>query len=437
MGNMMINNGLEFMFYAFVDYIAYIPLVFFPFRKRLRHSAGVSYTAMILIAVGFMLMGYGLVRGMPTWLVPVVSVTVAIGVMFWGLDTHPGKYMTVLLMEYSNASFIAVTAKSLEMFFFPERIGTLYGWTHSVFILAGVVLLYLFDYFVAWKVLDPIVNDSTPSNAWNYIWITPLSYYLVWFIYTYSSESYLYGVPENPIILIMLMLFEAGSIATYFILLQLLHYESEKSRLEYQEVLNQSQYKNLSSRIDEARKIRHDMRHHFLMLETMAKKDDMQGILEYLSEFSEKHAGDDVLVYCDHFATNALLSYYSQQAADEEIEFSARCNIPSEIGISNKDLTIILSNLLENAMNACRKITDGKKSIQMVGRYQDAGLALIIKNTSLTGPTKDGTGRYVSTSHSGHGVGIESVQTIVEKYNGMMEMKFDGDVVSFSIMLMV
>ncbi len=434
---MNINNGTEFLFYAFVDYIAYIPLVFFPFRKRLRHSPFVSYTAMILIAVGFLAMGYGLVNGMPTWLVPVVSVTVAVGVMFWGLDTHPGKYMTVLLMEYSNASFIAVAAKSLEMFFFPERIGTLYGWTHSIFILIGVILLYLFDFFVAWKVLDPIVNDPTPSNAWNYIWITPLSFYLVWFIYTYSSESYLYGVPENPIILIMLVFFELGSIATYFILLQLLYYESEKSRLEYQEVLNQAQYKNMSSRIDEARKSRHDIRHHFLMLETLAKNNDIDGIREYLNEFSEKHAGDDVLVYCEHFATNALLSYYSGQAADEGIAFSAKCNIPSEIGISNKDLTIILSNLLENAMNACRKITDGQKVISMIGKYQDAGLTLIIKNTSISAPSKDSTGRYVSTSHSGHGVGIESVQTIVKKYNGIMDIKFEEGEVTVSIMLMV
>ncbi len=425
------------MFYALVDYIAYIPLVFFPFRKRLKHSAFLSYSAMTLIAVGFLVMGYGLVNGMPSWPVPVISVAAAVFAMFWGLDTHPGKCLTELLMEYSNASFIAVAAKNLELFFFPERIGTLYGWTHSIFILAGVIILYIFDYTVTYKVLDPIVNSSTPSAAWNYIWITPLSFYLVWFIYTYSSESYLYGIPENPIILIMLVFFEIGSMITYFILLQLLHYESEKSRLEYQEILNQSQYKNLGKRIDEARKSRHDIRHHFLVLETMAKKGDVQGILEYLDEFSEKHAGDDVLVYCEHFATNALLSYYSQQAGDEGIAFTAKCNIPSEIGISNKDLTIILSNLLENALNACRKIPDSDKSIKMIGRYQDAGLTLVIKNTSMTEPKKDSTGRYLSTSHSGHGVGIESVQTIVKKYNGVMDLTFDGKEVTISIMLMV
>ncbi len=114
-----------------------------------------------------------------------------------------------------------------------------------------------------------------------------------------------------------------------------------------------------------------------------------------------------------------------------------KCNIPSEIGISNKDLTVILGNLLENAMNACRNIQDEKRSIQIIGRYQDAGLALLIKNTSMTEPKRDSTGRYISTSHSGHGVGIESVQTMVKKYNGVMDMKFDGEMVSVSIMLMV
>ncbi len=427
----------ELVFYALVDYIAYIPLVFFPFRKKLRYSRILSYSALILISAGFLVLGIGLVNGFPAWLVPVVSVTAAVAVMYWGLDVQPAKWITVLLMEYCNASFIAVSAKSLEMFFFPERIHTLYGWTHSVFILIGVILLTLFDYFVTWKRLNPIIEDPTESKAWNYIWITPFSFFIVWFIYTYSSNSYIHAVPEEPIILLMLVFFEIGSMITYFILLQLLYYESEKSRLEYQEILNQSQYKNLSARIDEARKSRHDVRHHFLVLDTLAKEGDLQGIRDYMSQFSEKQASENVLVYCEHFATNALLSYYSEQAMGEGTEFSAKCNLPSEIGVSDKDLTIIFSNLLENAINACRKIEEGNKVIRVVVRYEDAGLTMIIKNSSIAAPQMDKNGKYLSTSHSGYGVGIESVQTIVNKYNGVMKIDFDGNVVSVSIMLMI
>ncbi len=427
----------ELVFYALVDYIAYIPLVFFPFRKRLKHSRILSYSAMILISVGFLVMGVGLANGFPAWLVPVVSTAAAVGVMNWGLDVHPGKCATVLLMEYCNASFIAVTAKNLEMFFFPDRIHTLYGWTHSILILIGVLILTVFDYFVTWKILSPIIEDPSESKVWNYIWVTPLSFFIVWFIYTYSSHSYLYAEPENPIILTMLVFLEIGSMITYFILLQLLYYESEKSRLEYQEVLNQSQYKNLSARIDEARKSRHDVRHHFLVLDTFAKEGYLQGIRDYMDQFSEKQASENVLVYCEHFATNTLLSYYSEQAKDEGVDFSVKCNLPSEIGISNKDLTIVFSNLLENAIQACRKIEAGNKTVRTVVRYEDAGLTLIVKNTSIAAPQVDKNGRYLSTSHSGYGVGIESVQTIVNKYNGVMKIDFDGEIVTVSIMLMI
>ncbi len=340
------------MLYALVDYIAYIPLVFFPFRKRLHFSKILSFTFMLLIAAGFLLLFFGVSRGLPVWIVPIISVAAAVSIMSGALDVHPGKCMTVLLMEFSNASFVSVAAKSLEMFFFPDRTYTLYGWTHSLFIFMGVVLLYLFDYLVTWKVLDPVINNPKESGAWNYIWITPLSFFIVWFIYTYSSNSYLNGVPEDPIILIMLIVFEAGSVVTYFIILQLLYYESEKSRLEYQEALNQSQYKNLNQRIDEARKSRHDIRHHLLILDTLAKDGDLAEIKNYLNRISEKQASERVLVYCEHFATNALLSYYSQQAEEVGIEFSAKCNIPSEFSIPNDELTIILGNLLENAVNS-------------------------------------------------------------------------------------
>ncbi len=428
---------LELLFYGLVDYVAYIPLVFYPFRKRIRYSKLISYSSMVLMAIGFLVMVLFLKCGLPAWMMALVSVPIAIGAMTWGLDVQPGQCATVLLMEYSNASFIAVMAKSIEIFLFPSRVNTLYGWTHSIIILMGVVLLYLFDYFVTWKILDPIVNNPNPNNAWRYIWITPLSFFIVWFIYTYSSDSYINGIPENPVILIMLFFFEIGSMITYFILIQLLHFESEKSRLEYQEVLNQSQYKNMSARIDEARKSRHDVRHHFLVLDTLAKEENLKGIREYLSQFAEMQASDNVLVYCEHFATNALLSYYSENAKEEDIEFTAKCNLPSEIGISNKDLTIIFSNLLENAIHACVKIEEGKRSIDVLCRYEDAGLSLRVKNTSIAAPKRDKNGRYLSTSHSGYGIGIESVQTIVKKYNGVMKMDFDGEAVTISIMLMV
>ncbi len=434
---MNFSRNLELLFYVLVDYMAYIPLVFFPFRNRLKHSKSLSYGAMFAIAFGFIIMGFGLVSGFPAWQVPIVSVVVAICVMVWGLEVHPGKCAMVLLMEYCNASFIAVFAKNIELYLFPENIHTLYGWQHSIFILLGVVLLSLFDYFVTWKVVEPIITSTDESKAWNYLWITPLSFYLVWFIYTYSSQSYLYAIPEDSVILAMLLLFEIGSMVTYFILLQLVHYESEKTVLEYQELLNRSQYKNLETRIEDARKMRHDVRHHFLILEAFAKEGDTQGVLDYLNEVSEKSLGDGVLVYCKHFATNTLLSYYSQQAATNHIGFTVKCNIPSEIGISNKDLTVIFGNLLENAMNAVNKVETGDRSIDVKAKYQDAGLSIIIKNTSVAAPKMDKNGRYISTSHNGYGIGIDSVKTIVKKYNGFMDIKFEDGIVTISIMLMI
>ncbi len=434
---MTIHRILDILCYAMVDYIAYIPLVFFPFRKKMRYATWLSMLSMVGIAGAFIVMTAALVDGLPTWLVPIISVTLSIVTMTWGLDVHPGKCMMVLLMEYSNASFIVVVAKNLEVHFFPNRQHLMYCWTHSVFILIGVIGLFIFDYFITWKMLDQIINMPRESSAWNYIWITPLSFYLVWFIYVYTSNSYLNAVPEDPFVLIMLAFFEGGSVVTYFILLQLISFESENARLEYQEELNQSQYQHLSRRIDEARKSRHDIRHHFLIIDALAKEGNIQGIKEYLVQFSASHVHDDVLVYCKHFATNALFSYYSQQAKDEGFEFFVQCNLPSEVAFPDKDLTVIFGNLLENAMNACRKVKDQKAGISVNCKYDGASLAFIIKNTSSETPKKDKNGVFLSTSHSGRGIGIESVKTIVEKYHGIMQIQYENAIFSVSIMIPV
>ncbi len=426
---------MNLLFYAIANYIAYIPLVYVPFRNRLRHSKKLTYTVITLIGIGFIALAIVSSCGMPGYFVPIVSVCGAFALMVWGLDAHPGKCATVLLMEFSNASFIQVMAKNAEMMLFPNRTFQLYGWTHSLLILMGVILLALFDYFVTWKVLDQVIHMTHDSRAWNYIWVTPLSFYLVWYIYIYVSYSYRNSVPEKPMILVMLLFLEMGSMATYFTLMRLLSYEGETARLEYQEKINQAQYRSLNHRIEEARKSRHDLRHHFLLLDTMAKEGNLEGVQDYLLQFSEKHARPDVLVYCDHYATNALLSYYAKEAENAEIEFFVKCQLPEETGIPNKDLTIILGNLIENAMNACKKIEDRTAGISINIRHDGTSILIMIKNTAEEAPKKDTNGRYLSSSHAGYGVGLESIKSITEDHHGVMNVEYLDHVFSVSIII--
>ncbi|KIR02587.1 Membrane associated histidine kinase-like ATPase [Lachnospiraceae bacterium TWA4] len=420
---MTIHRYMDAILYALVNYIAYIPLVVYPFRKKFRYSNFVSYSIITVLSLGFIGMTIAVINGMPAPFIPVISVVVVTIVLYFGVKEHLGKTLMTFLIEYNNASFVTVIAKNVEIVVFPNRVHEMYGRTHSIFIFIGAILVYVFDGIYSEKIYNEMMEKPSDSKAWNYIWITPMSYFIFWMIYVSSSESYLNGTLEHIYILVLLVLFSICSFITYYVILQLIYYETEKSRLEYNELLSQAQYQNLSGRIEKARKARHDLRHHFLVINTMANEGNTEGIKNYMKEFSNQVADDHVLIYSPNYTVNALIFYYMQRAREFEIEFKLTCNVPEVVKFSDKDVTIILGNLLENALNACKEVTSQKPRIELNCQYDDTEFLLKIKNTTDKEPKIDFDGRYFSSSHKGHGIGIESVRTVVDSYQGFINIE--------------
>ncbi len=215
--------------------------------------------------------------------------------------------------------------------------------------------------------------------------------------------------------------------------------EELQRQKDQMESVYKNQYHSMESRIAEAKKIRHDLRHHFVMISQFLKDGQIEEAQSYIDQYYQALPFEESLTYCEHYATNALLTYYSQIAKDHQIHTDVQLHMPSEVAITTEDLTVVFGNLLENAVHAN---VDGEKEseafepwLKITGNYDGHALTLSVKNASLHEAKVNQDGQYISTKHSGTGIGVRSVKDVVEKYHGLFRVEQTEGVYSTSLVM--
>lgn len=184
------------------------------------------------------------------------------------------------------------------------------------------------------------------------------------------------------------------------------------------------QYDSLQNKIADAKKIRHDMRHHYVVMQTYIKEKNFEGLSEYIESLNNSLPFEESMMYCECYGINALLTYFGQQCREYGIQCSARVNYPKDIPFSDVDINVIFGNILENAVEECLRCKienpDGEVQIDVTGNYEDGYLVFCTENTTCHELQKKND-VFLSSKRNGYGTGVESVKAIVRKYNGVAE----------------
>ena len=115
--------------------------------------------------------------------------------------------------------------------------------------------------------------------------------------------------------------------------------------------MQQQRYENLKVAIEEVRQARHDIRHHLNQISMLAEADDMEAIKAYLAQTVSRIPDLD-MHFCENRAVDSVLGYYCALAKREGIPFSAQIDLPQTLPVDEIDMGLVLSNLLENALEA-------------------------------------------------------------------------------------
>lgn len=210
-------------------------------------------------------------------------------------------------------------------------------------------------------------------------------------------------------------------------------FRTAKEQARLQEDLLSSQLAAYEEFVEASKRHRHDLRHHNQIIMEYLKCGDVEGAEEYLSLYDASLTESATMQYCKNYIANAVLCLYAQKAQAEQIIFTANADIPEIIAISPPELGSMISNILENALEACRKTKTDKCFITFIAEMEDDSLKIELQNTAK-GEVEIRNHLPVSTKNNG-GTGTKSVLHIVESYHGMLHFSQKDDTFFTQIIL--
>jgi signal transduction histidine kinase len=142
--------------------------------------------------------------------------------------------------------------------------------------------------------------------------------------------------------------------------------------------------------------------------------DQLKAYMESVEASLDAHNTNS---FCSNPIANSIFNLYARRAEEEGIKTTFRVSVPKVIGIDNIDLTCVLGNALENAIEGCLRLPkDVECEINVIVKFLDNRLRVQVENTCSTDIVFEG--EIPVTQKQGGGTGTKSILYTAERYDG-------------------
>ncbi|MCI8512913.1 MAG: GHKL domain-containing protein [Lachnospiraceae bacterium] len=342
--------------------------------------------------------------------------------------TIPSFFLFYILSRYRDGRFFFLFCLSdtscfwiLQITNFLDRMT---GDTYLVMLIGRLLLFPAAELWI-WKYIRrPYLSlQNELTRGWWLFAAVGVTYYLLIMV---TSVPVGYAMPDATglfrIILVLILM-----PLTYLTILlslwrQMLLYKNTR-----QIELQRRDYETLRQKMELGRIFRHDLRHHMVALSGILERGDGEGAKRYIRELDSRLDGLSQKDWCANHALNAVLSAYLSQAEQAGCTVNADIRLPKQLPYDEADLCILLANVLENAIHACRAIPDKTRNISV--RLELTGSQSLTLSLTNSAPEpvelgKDGLPVRSSQPGDDHGLGLRSVKAIADQYDGLMRCQW-------------
>ena len=264
------------------------------------------------------------------------------------------------------------------------------------------------------------ISRDRISMQWQFGVIPILSY-----MFDYLTQVYTDVLSKNSPVVMEFMYFVCSAAYLVFVLRittekkirnQL---EQTQDNLNLQVVQAMREIELLRESQQQVATYRHDLRHHMQYLLACIENEQAEHARQYIQGICAEIEASKVIRFCENEAANLIFSAFVGRAEGSGISMKIQADIPDVIPVSESDLCVLLSNGLENALHACqmRKEKNLPAEIKVSAYEKNGKLFLQIINSCSEDITFE-QGIPI-TKRAGHGIGIHSICSLVERYKGI------------------
>ncbi len=210
------------------------------------------------------------------------------------------------------------------------------------------------------------------------------------------------------------------------------YYGAISDMLEKQVNIQLDHYTKMEKMNSEIRKFKHDYNNHICCISGLLRAQKYDEIKDYIEAISGQMPSGEFMFRTGNYIADAILSDKQEQAATNSITIKFDGHIPPDI--NNTDLCIILSNALDNSIEACREVK-GNKVIFVYGNFQQGYFTLVVKNPTINAIPENNLPSTTKSDKLHHGFGLSNIEGVVNKYDGKMQLSCVDGVFTLSIAL--
>lgn len=201
---------------------------------------------------------------------------------------------------------------------------------------------------------------------------------------------------------------------------------TELSLLEQEEHFLNQYVEEAKARYDRTKSFRHDIRNHIAVIKDLLRSGKLEEAVSYMEDLDDMAEKMSFPVSTNNPVVDILAGNKLGIAKSMGVDVDCSLLLPYPCGLRDIDICIVLSNALDNAIQACKSMDAGsEKQIHMSGRVQGDFFMIEIRNSfSGKGVFKEGTG-------------LSNVKKVAEKYDGAMSIEMREKVFILRVLLVI
>ena len=282
-----------------------------------------------------------------------------------------------------------------------------------------------------------LLREYRGEAFWQSAWPLPALY----------AAFLMFCMPLDPAVVLVnrLMIISVLAVSISLLGIFLLLYEMYRVAREYtrstqldQEnqllAMESRRYMELRAYLEQTRHLRHDFRQHLHVIAGLTEAGQLDELKQYLHQY-ESELTETRSTLCANAAVDALAGHYDQEARQSGTPVEWTLELPRLLALPEADLCMLLGNLLENALHASQKLPPEQRQIRVLVRMLSPAMLGIVVENRYDGVLKRQGGILHSTKHDGQGIGLVSIQTVVRKYNGELNIETENNVFRANVLL--
>jgi hypothetical protein len=277
---------------------------------------------------------------------------------------------------------------------------------------------------------------SLPWLYWLCITVIPaFSLYFLVIIFNIDNFNKIYSL----LVLFFLLIINFSIMILYDLVIVSMTEKTKRLLMEQQNKYYERQMGLLQTSLKSNHRLQHDLNGHLISIKSILKKESVTEAMKYVDKMIDIDIKNELneIVRTGNSIIDSILNWKLQEAIDNKINISTKIKIPEELDIDSFNMTIILGNILDNAIEAASKVEENSE-IRLIFIYDRRRLMFNVENT-FSGDVKMEQGRIVTSKAACfvHGIGLENVEDIVKEYSGTVDIHYDEKWFKVSIMLFI